>query len=826
MRLLWTAAAVLPTLGVKAAVVFTTLHAFQVFTNGAGPGGALVPGSDGNFYGTTGGGGTNGDNGTVFRISTNGELTSLYSFSGGSDGASPGPLVLGGDGSFYGTTSSGGTSNAGTVFKISTNGMLTSLYSFSGGSDGANPSTGLIPSGDGDFYGANNSTVFKISTNGTLRTLYTFSNANGGGPDGGDPSDLILGRDGNLYGTTYWGGSFGKGTVFTLSPSGVLRSLYSFPGGNEGAGPNWIVQASEGSFYGTTLWGGQYTNRYNSGNGTVFKISTNGNVTTLYSFTGGTDGAAPGPLVLGGDGSFYGTTLSGGAFGDQTGYNGYGTAFKITTNGMLTSLYSFTGGTDGASPGGALVLGNDGNFYGATGGGGGTVFQISPSGAFTSLYSFTCGGDGANPWAGLVQGRDGNFYGTTLLGGTNNGPSGTVFKISASGALTTLYSFTGGDDGASPRAGLVQTIDGDFYGTTQLGGASNCGTVFRISTNGMLTSLYSFTGSNDGTSPNDLVQGSDGDFYGTTYSGGITNFEFPGANGTVFKIATNGALTTLYSFTGGNDDRNPDAMLVQGADGNFYGATRTYNPMGWFSSYSEGTVFKISTNGTLTTLYAFGLITNEFGGPIDGGGPSGLVQGSDGFLYGTTYGGYIDAGTVFKLSTNGTLASLYSFTGSNDGANPQASLLLGSDGDFYGTTTGGGAFNGGTVFKISTNGTFTTLYSFAADVQGPSPKAALAQGSDGRFYGTTYLDGDGEAGTVFRLTIVPEIQGVTLTNSIVSLAWSTEAGGSYQLQYNTDLNSSNWINLGNAAIATGSTLTLMDSVTDGPQRFYRLMLSP
>jgi len=493
MRLLWAAAAVLPTLGVKAAVVFTTLHAFQVFTNGASPEGALVLGNDGNFYGTTAVGGTNGNNGTVFRINTNGEVTSLYSFSGGSDGWTPeAGLVQGADGYFYGTTVLGGTSNAGTVFKISTNGMLTSLHLFSGGSDGANPSIGLIPSGEGDFYGATSSTVFQISTNGTLLTLYTFPDASGTAPDGGSPSDLIRGRDGNLYGTTQLGGSFGKGTVFTLSPGGMLRSLYSFTGGKDGGFPNGLMEGSDGNFYGTTGGGGAYTN-HDQGEGTVFKISANGNLTTLYSFTGGTDGAAPGPLVLGGDGSFYGTTQYGVAYTNQYGFSGGGgTVFRISTNGMLTSLYSFTGSNDGANPYPSLALGSNGIFYGTTqsggvNGGNGTVFQISPSGAFTSLYSFTCGNDGANPWAGLVQGADGYFYGTTQGGGTNNG--GTVFKISAGGALTTLYSFTGGNDGGYPAAHLVQAGDGDFYGMTTRGGASNSGTIFRISINGMLTSL-------------------------------------------------------------------------------------------------------------------------------------------------------------------------------------------------------------------------------------------------------------------------------------------------------------------------------------------------
>ena len=504
---------VLPVFGTQAAVVVTGLHSFQVFTNGAFPKAGLALGSDGNFYGTTSGGGTNGGNGTVFKISTNGALTTLYSFTGGIDGANPqAGLALGGDGNFYGTTAAGGTNSDGTVFKISTNGTLTSLYSFTGGVDGSQPVAGLVQGSDGHFYGA-----------------------------------------------TPGGGTNNRGTVFKIGTNGPLTGLYSFTGGNDGASPEaGLVQGSDGNLYGTTVAGG--TNGY----GTVFKISTNGALTSLYSFTGGDDGAQPlGALVQGSDGNFYGTTAGGGT-------NGEGTVFKISTNGVLSTLYSFTGGNDGGLPEASLARGSDGNFYGTTVNGGtnshGTVFKISTNGALTSLYSFTGGNDGAQPLAGVVQGSDGNFYGTTETGGTNG--NGTVFKISTNGTLTSLYSFIGNHDGAVPQAGLVQGSDGNFYGTTSSGGTGGAGTVFKISTNGVLTNLHSFIPGTNGSQPlAGLIQGSDGNFYGTTASGGSNGV------GTVFKISTNGALTSLYSFTGGNDGGFPQAGLVQGSDGNFYGTT-------------------------------------------------------------------------------------------------------------------------------------------------------------------------------------------------------------------------------------------------------------
>jgi uncharacterized repeat protein (TIGR03803 family) len=453
------------------------------------------------------------------------------------------------------------------------------------------------------------------------------------------------------------------------------------------------------------------------------------------------------------------------------------------------------------------------------------VFGARAGVVFTTIYSFTNGNDGPTyPLTALVQGSDGYLYGTT------SGGFGTVFQISTNGVLTILYAFNGGNDGAG-SSGLVQGSDGDFYGTTSDGGTNNVGTVFQLSTNGGLTSWHSFTGI-DGEYPSAaLVQGSDGDFYGTTSGGGVHANQF-GQGGTVFQINTNRVFASLYSFTGGDDGYDPSG-LVPGSDHSFYGTT-TYggshtNQFGG----TYGTVFKISTNGQLTTLYAFGTVTNANGEPLDGANPQGgLVQGSDGDFYGTTSaGGTNNVGTVFQLSTNGGLTSLHSFTGI-DGEQPSAALVQGSDGNFYGTTFGGGTNQDGAVFKISTNGQFTTLYAFGTvtnangePLDGANPQGGLVQGSDGSFYGTTTYGGVG-GGTVFRLTIVPEFQAVTLTNSTLSLTWSTEAGGVYQLQYNSDLSSTNWINLNGPAKATGATLSTTDSLTNGPQRFYRLALSP
>ena len=398
----------------------------------------------------------------------------------------------------------------------------------------------------------------------TLTTLYSFC-SQGNCADGSEPSaGLVQATDGNFYGTTVFGGNssscnshFGCGTIFKITPSGTLTTLYSFcsaPNCADGSSPSAaLVQATDGNFYGTTNYSGS-GDYCNYGCGTVFKITPGGNLTTLHNFDG-TDGGYPvAPLVQGSDGNLYGTT-------SRFGANGAGTVFKMAPNGTLTTLYNLCaqGGsncTDGSYPSAGLVQASDGNFYGTTISGGtndngigGTVFKITPSGTLTTLYSFcsqpNCA-DGAVLYAGLVQTSDGNLNGTTYEGGTtnNNCPSGcgTIFKITPSGVLTTLHSFDG-TDGSAPGAGL-QASDGNFYGVTG-GGTNSDGTVFKITPNGTLTTLHSFDGT-DGEGPSGLLQASDGNFYGTTYGGGTTTNNCPSGCGTVFSLS--GPNPTPFQF--------------------------------------------------------------------------------------------------------------------------------------------------------------------------------------------------------------------------------------------------------------------------------------
>jgi uncharacterized repeat protein (TIGR03803 family) len=405
--------------------------------------------------------------------------------------------------------------------------------------------------------------------------------------------------------------------------------------------------------------------------------------TTLHSFDG-TDGAYPvAGLVQATNGYLYGTTVGGGANAacdNYYGAPGCGTIFKISTSGTLTTLYNFCSQpncTDGANPVAGLVQAANGDFYGTAAAGGannnaavcggletgcGTIFKITPSGTLTTLYSFCAQSectDGDDPSAGLVQAPNGDFYGTTPSGGANCAPygCGTVFKITPSGTLTTLYNFCaqGGypacPDGFGPEGALVQAANGDFYGTTDAGGANcapyGCGTVFKITPSGTLTTLHSFAGyPTDGGYPAaGLVQATNGDLYGTASGGGANCAQLLGC-GTVFKITPSGTLTTIHSFAG-SDGQNPLAALIQGTNGELF-STAEYG-----GAYSNGTVFKITPSGTLTTLYSF----CPLGYPCpDSSEPfAGLVQATNGTLYGTTtYGAnsYCTSGcgVVFSLS--------------------------------------------------------------------------------------------------------------------------------------------------------------------------------
>jgi uncharacterized repeat protein (TIGR03803 family) len=371
----------------------------------------------------------------------------LYSFKGGSDGAYPQAGVIADKaGNLYGTTSGGGYGNGfGTVFKLAPDGTKTVLwafkgYAFEGISDGIYPLDPLIMDAAGNLYGttANGGPtkicgwgpggcgiVFKIAPDGTETVLYAFR-YNG---DGANPKSGLTMWRGELYGTTSLGGKFGCygktgcGTVFHVAPDGIEKVLYRFKVRPDGHAPVAGLFEKNGYLYGTTSTGGVKCPYNMSGCGTLFEIAPNKAETVLYSFHGQSDGYEPyGGVIADKSGNLYGTTLYGGG-------NGFGTVFKLATDGTFTVLHSFTSGSDGENPNAGVIADEAGNLYGTTGGGGnaggGTIFKIAPDGTETVLYNFQGGSDGGEPLAGLLL-RNGYLYGTATFDG---GGAGSVFRL-------------------------------------------------------------------------------------------------------------------------------------------------------------------------------------------------------------------------------------------------------------------------------------------------------------------------------------------------------------------------------------------------------------
>jgi uncharacterized repeat protein (TIGR03803 family) len=647
---------------------YRTLHSFTgTDGDGSNPGAALVEGQDGVLYGTTGRGG-NGSGGIVFRINKDGsEYKVVHSFGGDSHNIwsewNPNsPLLEGSDGVLYGTTSTGG------VFRI---GRTGESYGVLLGNVGSYPS-GLIEGRDGFLYGRSYhggekgfGMIFKIGKDGNgFRVLHSFM----GGKDDGQygAGELLEASDGFLYGTTYWGGADGDGTVFRLNTQGgeytLLRS------GAVGAPEHTrLSEGRDGTLYGLSLWGGS------QGNGALFKLNKDGSgYSVLISFhTDGGEVAPTGSLVLDSAGALIGTT-------QFDGVHRAGTVFQVDTQGNgFQILFDFDGGRadQGQSPSAELLLSHDGRLYGTTtdsgGNGSGTVFRLNRDGSgFGVLHIFlgqyvTIGGYEQH---GLIEGSDDALYGTTELGG--GAGQGSAFKLNKDGSgFRVLHDFTSGEH---PAAGVLEGTDGALYGTTSTGDSdASGGTVFKLSTDGIgYTVLHRFAlSSDDGSGPRaGLIEGSDGAFYGTTRGGGAFD------HGTVFSLDGYGNhYRVVYSFT--SDDSRRTALL-EGSDHALYGV-------------DVGGVFKVNKDGS-----GFKLVHTFAEGESAGALSKGFGQ----TLYGV--GGSNGMSTLFRLSEDGTgFMVLHTFAGP-DGAAPLGAMSLSSDGVLYGTTAYGGDMTFGVVFAL------------------------------------------------------------------------------------------------------------------------------
>jgi uncharacterized repeat protein (TIGR03803 family) len=449
-----------------------------------------------------------------------------------------------------------------------------------------------------------------------------------------------------------------------------------------------------------------------------------------------------------------------------------------------------------------------------------TITSVTHAGVtLETLYSFDTNGFGTYPRASLLQANDGNFYGTASIGGSGSTAEGTVFRFTTNGIISLVHSFTGGNDGGIPDAELIQGANGLLYGTTADGGSLSGGTAFKMTTNGVITYYPLNPASTGQFSYAGLVQGVGGNFFGTASYGGIDQ------DGTVFRLTPAGVLSVLHSFRGG-DGESPSSTLVQSADGNFYGTTESGG------ADQSGTIFTISPSGVFATLLSFG-------GANNGDSPqNGLTADNEGNFYGVSEGGGTNYdGTVFKLGVDGTFTSLYTFTNGIDGDSPAGGLLLAGDGNLYGITRYGGAYDNGTIFRISPAGDLLTLANFDG-YQGDMPEAALIQGSDGKLYGTTVYGGAGFSdlngpfggyGVIYRLSIDGPLQITRQPQDLNAFAGDTinlgvSVFGAMPVTYQWMKGGTNIVDGGNVS-GSGSPLLTLTNVSTADVASYSVVAS-
>jgi uncharacterized repeat protein (TIGR03803 family) len=673
----------------------------------------------------------------------------------------------------------------------------TILHTFNQRPNGSQSQSGLVSDAAGNLYGTTvrggaYGVVFRLSRNThgqwTQTVLHNFT---GGydGPDGESPgSGVTLDSAGNLYGVTFSGGSYGCGSVYKLAPAAsgpwtetILHNFACYP--SDGATPDGslIIDAS-GNLYGVTEIGGAggCGDGYSTyGCGSVYELSpsSNGYVEhVLYSFGASIEGNPAGPLVFDKSGNLYGTAESGGT-GQDCSYYGCGTIFELTkgTSGWAeTTIYNFSGSTDGDTPVSGVTFDTAGNMYVTTEGYWtyGSVIELSPSaGSWSETTLYNANPNYASFYGAAVLDPSGNIYVASAYSIRCVSACGQILELSPGSSgwtASVLYSFTGGTDGDAPYGTLLRDSAGDFYTTTSAG-ANGAGSVFKLApaSGGTWkgTALYDFpVVATEGTAPYaGLIADSAGNYYGTATTGGTYSA------GTVYELSPNGTAwkeTILYNFTGTNGDgADPLGNLVLDAEGNLYGTTELGGVFS--SSYCNnvnaeqcGTVFKLSPNGNGT--YTESILHIFTGANGDGANPpAGLIIDSNGNLYGTTkFGGIHGGGTAFELtpSSGGTWTEtiLASFgNGPTDAWAPSGPLTRDSAGNLYGTSDSSENSNYPAVFRLAPSGsgyTESVLFSFSTQNSGFYPEGGVILDSEGNLYGTASRGGIDEGGLVYKLT--------------------------------------------------------------------------
>jgi uncharacterized repeat protein (TIGR03803 family) len=739
----------------------------------------LALGSDGFLYGVGARGGIY-NKGVIFRVNPVGlEYVTLRHFgSGQADGELPiGGVTEGSDGALYGTTYWGGTAGAGTIFRVSRDGNgYAVLLNFGGtNSPGRNPQGRLILGTDGFFYGTtanggtnNSGTLFRLTRSGTsMLVLHHF----GAGGDGRTPTDgVVEGPGAMLYGVTTRGGAGDGGTIYKINSDGRgYAVIHQFePSISDGFRPWSGLAGSPGgaTLFGTTRGGGM------AGAGVIFRLElTNDSFALLHSFgqNKNEERFPEGGLMLGSGGFLVGTTREGNS-------GKAGTVFRLRQDG---TGYEILHGFDASCREGTRpevgVVETGGGLYGITSQGGnsgrGTLFRLQNTGTnYLDFYAFGAGGnDGRATYSRVIEGNDDLLYGTCSRGG--NQDEGIIYKVRKDGSdYRILHHFDFGA-GMEPFGSVIESADGMLYGTTRHGGASDCGTIFRLQKDGGgFMSLRSFTtNSGAGAYPLDgVIEGTDGKLYGRTVSGGNRDAS------AIFRVARDGAGYSLihsFDFALPQDSMAP-SPLIEARDGQIYGTTAGEG------TSKTGSIFRLNKDGSgFQTLHEFANSASDGKQP-----QGGLVEASDGLLYGAaSEGGQFANGVIYRIEKAGSNYSvIHHFSAAaNEGAFPTSGLVEGPDGSLYGTTQLGSFFDLGSVFRLNRDGTqFKTIREFRdSSINGWFPYNGLAKLRDGTLAGTTLMGGAFGNGTVFRLH--PTSLDVSLLGNALLLSVDSFPGEQY-----------------------------------------------